>query len=141
MTWQTVYNGGDAPVVISSEGHSLGGGEWGPAQTTEDAVKSAIDAGSLVVVDDIDLDDESVTVTPAARRAFKATADIRERAESLGSYDKPGLAKLAVGGGLVSPEGAEDLNKGELERLVLRSNVTIPKKKAPAKTAASSQSS
>ena len=48
--FRTAYNTTDAPVVVDSEGRSIGGGEWGTVETTEDAVKAALEAGSLEII-------------------------------------------------------------------------------------------
>lgn len=124
--WATVHNGSGSPVVISDEGHSLGGGEWGPAQTTDDAVKTGVDAGTLVVVDP---PEDDADVSPQARAAFAQTKEYAERAEVLSAYDKPALVKLAKSNGLV--DDTADPLKSEVEVLVVRSGISIPKKSAP----------
>lgn len=51
MVYKTAFNTTDSPVVIDDEGHVLGGNEWGTVETTDDAVKAALDSGDLVLVD------------------------------------------------------------------------------------------
>lgn len=45
---KVAYNSSDSPIVISDEGHVLGGREWGPVETTEESVKAAVDAKTLI---------------------------------------------------------------------------------------------
>lgn len=72
MPYFTAYNGTDAPVVIDGEGRTIGGGEWAPVLSTEDAVSAALEAGTLTKVKPVDGDD----VHPDAAAAFAATAEL-----------------------------------------------------------------
>jgi hypothetical protein len=46
--WRLAANTSDTPVLIDDEGHQLGGGEYGPADTTSAAVADALARGVLV---------------------------------------------------------------------------------------------
>jgi hypothetical protein len=49
MAAQFIYNPTDSPVVVDDEGHTLGGGEWGWADSRD--IDDAIEAGRLVKAD------------------------------------------------------------------------------------------
>lgn len=46
--WRLGANTTDTPVVIDDDGHQLGGREYGPLDTTQDAVQDAVDRGAIV---------------------------------------------------------------------------------------------
>lgn len=48
---QQAKNTSSGPVVIDDEGHTLGGGEWGPVDPSSDRVTDLVDAGLLVLGD------------------------------------------------------------------------------------------
>jgi hypothetical protein len=49
MATQFIYNPTDSPVVLDAEGHTVGGGEWGWADSK--FVGDHLDAGRLVKAD------------------------------------------------------------------------------------------
>lgn len=49
MTAQFIYNPTDSPVVLDEDGRTLGGGEWGWADSK--FIGDSIDAGRLVKAD------------------------------------------------------------------------------------------
>lgn len=69
--FRLAFNPTDSPVLIDDDGHTLPGGEWGPALTTESAVKAALEAGQLVWSQD-----PSDDADPAAVAASKRVADL-----------------------------------------------------------------
>lgn len=47
------YNPTSQPVVIDDEGHTLGGGEWASVDPASDRVTAAVEAGDLIVRDEL----------------------------------------------------------------------------------------
>jgi hypothetical protein len=43
----TAHNVTDSPIVVTPEGHSLGGGEWGTVEDTYDPVIDAVGRGAI----------------------------------------------------------------------------------------------
>jgi hypothetical protein len=68
------YNTTDSPVIVTKDGRTLGGGEFGPVDADDKAVQAAIDAGWLTWRDDVDAVD-------ADKRNEQATAALEELAE------------------------------------------------------------
>lgn len=89
---KTAFNGSDSPVVVDDEGHQIGGGEWGTADSTHDGVKAAVDLGTLVWVD---VDPEAEGVNPDAKAAGARTTDLKERTDKFGELDADELHKVA----------------------------------------------
>lgn len=48
MTTTRVLNPGSVPVVVSREGHQLGGGETGEVETRDPLAKAALEAELIV---------------------------------------------------------------------------------------------
>jgi hypothetical protein len=134
-----VFNAGDSPVVVSDDGRTIGGGEWGSAQSTDDTVKAAIAAGRLVTVDAPDADGD---LNPVARESLDRTAKFVDRAEQLTSWDKSQLERFARNNSLIGAD--DDPTVTELRRLVTESQIDLPtsaaeKKKATAPSESSSK--
>lgn len=118
MTFVTVYNTTDRPVLLDAEGREVGGREWGTAETTQDGAKVALASGSLILADVPEVGD----VNPLAAAAAARTARLSDRRDTLGGLDPDMLTELGVTAGL-SP----DLNKTELVRaLAFREDVAVP---------------
>lgn len=70
-----LFNPGDSPVVISDEGHQLGGGEWLDTEVTE-KIQSLLDSETLLLAPEAaeetpaeDSKPEAETPKPSAPRA------------------------------------------------------------------------
>lgn len=123
MTYRTMFNPGDSPVVIdASSGATLGGGEWGPVNTLAEGVDDALAAGRLVVIDEPDLDADNLA--PEARSAIERTAELRERADVLDDLTKPELVEIAEARDVLE-EGEEVPLRAELEEELVTSDVPL----------------
>lgn len=49
---QLVYNTSDTMVVVDDDGRSVGGREWGVADSTSEPVKRALESGELIRADE-----------------------------------------------------------------------------------------
>lgn len=127
---RTGYNPTAAPVVVDAAGHMIGGGEWGTYESTEDAAKAAIDAGTLL---DVDADiDKSSNPSAAAQVAFKRTKEIKERAEKAKKVEKADLREAAVEADLI--EETADPHLPELRVTVAEAtHVPLPESKSKSK--------
>lgn len=79
MVYQTVFNRLDTPVVIDTEGRSIGGGEWGTVNTEEEAVKRALEAEWLTEVEERE---DTDNIDPRAAEAFEQTRKMRGESET-----------------------------------------------------------
>lgn len=98
------YNPTDRPVVIDDDGHTLGGREWGAADPDTDRVRALVDAGELVLRDDLPKNaDPQVRAAveaamgrpSAAEPAGEGTADPGESAPSPANDDPDPAAHAA----------------------------------------------
>jgi hypothetical protein len=120
----TVFNPGDAPVVISERGEIVGGGDWATVETTDARAAVALEGGALVQVEEQEVTSD---MAPTASMAMEQTARYAERAAVIADYDKPTLLKIATRGNLVRKD--EDPLRADLERLLVRSDVDLEKPK------------
>ena len=51
LRWRLAANTSDSPVLVTDDGRILGGGEYGPADTTSTAAQDALQRGVLVYPD------------------------------------------------------------------------------------------
>lgn len=51
LRWRLAANTSTTPVLVTDDGRTLGGGEYGPADTTSTAVQDALERGVLVYPD------------------------------------------------------------------------------------------
>jgi hypothetical protein len=119
MTYALAYNPTDGPVVIDAAGRTLGGREWAPANTTDDFVKQAVDAGRLVLAA-APAKDAAAEPVKAHREAQRLT----ERQRALQALEKLQLLELAVTGGLYGEN--DDPNKADLVSVLTHSSVDLP---------------
>lgn len=122
--YATAFNPSSSPVVVSEEGHTVGGGEWGTIETTDAAAKAALEAGRVVEVEERDVSNPA-ELNDYAHMALVETARRKDRAEALDGRDKAALTKIAQRGGLIADD--EDVLRADLERRIVRSDVDIPK--------------
>lgn len=106
----TVFNTSPTPVVVDSEGRSIGGNEPGTADTTDPIAKPLFESKTLIR---IDRPGEDVEVSPESAAAFDRTEQIVASAESLAGVDKDRLVALAE-----STPGAEALAEQDKDALV-----------------------
>lgn len=127
--YKTAFNPGDSPVVVDGEGRTIGGGEWGTVQTTEDSASAALDSGALVIVE-VD-DAESGDLNPEAREVLKSSVASNGRHTELQGLDVEDLRKAAAKAGLIKPQ--DKSTKTELlAMLVRRPDVQVGPAKKPA---------
>lgn len=139
--YQTAYNTGTEALLADDLGRVIGGSEWGPVDTSSAAVKDALKADLLLLVDveAIPEDTHEHQVNPALRDAVTSTADVNSRLEAIKATSKDDL-KAAL---LEAPEGAETLDtmadnpdkatKAELvDAMAGRTDIDVPD--APGKT-------
>lgn len=50
MATKRAFNPTDGPVVVDSEGRTVDGHGWGDVDSTDDAVKGAVDDGRLLLL-------------------------------------------------------------------------------------------
>lgn len=122
----TAFNPGDQPVALG-DGSTVGGGEWAPVLTTAGGVRELLDSGRLLEVKDPGEDQEGV-----AQDAFVRTRRYAERSDTTKDMDKAALMKVAVKALLVEEDS--DINRAELEDLVVRSDADLPKSRAKSTT-------
>lgn len=124
------FNPTSGPVVIDAEGRTLGGGEWGPVDSTANAVRAAVDAGALVLQD---APAEDAQTAPAASTAAAAVVEAEDRRARLGDLDREVLGELARNTGVIDA-GEDTPTKAELVAMLTpRTNVAIPAPPAPAR--------
>lgn len=122
----TAYNPTDGPVLIDDAGRVLGGGEFGPVDTTEQPTKDALEDGRLVRPDSEPGRGASDEAIAAAQRAKL----LEERAQAFRALDKPVLIRLA--GDVDVAPGLDDDQlpaKAALVSALAYSDVPVPPKK------------
>jgi hypothetical protein len=133
VTYVTVFNDSDSPVVVSDDGRVVGGGDWGTAFTTDQAVKDAFDADQLVKVEAPDGDMSGLN--PNAVAALEQTARFNDRRDAVKEWDKAQLVEFAADNALAAT--VDDVGVADLRRLITESPAKLPapaaaKKAAPA---------
>lgn len=121
----TVFNPGESPVVISERGNVVGGGEWATAETTDAACSAALEAGTVLKVDQPGTED----VGHEAGSVLDQTARYADRAEVVAGMDKAALMKIATRAHLVSRD--EDPLRADLERRLIESDVELKAQQKP----------
>jgi hypothetical protein len=119
MSYALAYNPTDGPVVIDAAGRTLGGREWGPANTTDDFVKQAVDARRLVLAAI-----PAKGAAPEPVQAHREAQRLTERQRALQAMEKPQLLELAVAAGLA--RSVDDPNKADLVSVLSHSSVDLP---------------
>lgn len=76
MAYKAAFNTTSSPVVIDPEGHVLGGGEWGAADSNHDTVKAMIESGALVWSKD------------ASKEQKQIVEDLKKQREALAKSEK-----------------------------------------------------
>jgi hypothetical protein len=132
VTYVTVFNDSDSPVVVSDDGRVVGGGDWGTALTTDRSVKDALDADQLVKVEAPDGDTSGMN--PNAVTALEQTARFNERRDQVAEWDKAALTKFAADNALAAT--VDDVGVADLRRLITESSVKLPAPAAAEKKAA-----
>lgn len=102
----TAYNPTDGPVVVTDQGHTIGGRSWGTLDTTSDAGRRALELGDVLEVEAESSDNADVSA------ALERTKAVSERAELAGNADKGKLLEAARNAGLVGDD--EEPHKPEL---------------------------
>lgn len=136
MTFKTVFNTTDSPVVVDSEGRSIGGFEHGTVDTTEDLASDAMDAHVLIPSV---LPTGDVEVDPQVKAAHAATKDRTEKAERLRKMEKDDLAALAASD--PSTEHLADEHKGDMVAGLAARDVEPDTASEPVKTGKSKTTS
>jgi hypothetical protein len=110
------YNPSDAPVQVDLRGRTIGGGEWGPVQSTADALAD----GRLVKVD---LPRKSEGTDPDARAAAARVDELNDRQSHFNGMDVDELLALVRGTGAIGPDATR--TKADLVDLAVHSGVPI----------------
>jgi len=89
--YRLAFNPTAGPVVSDDDGRTIAGGEWGAVDTTSDAVKSAVDAGRLMLQDA----PEGSDIDVGARLAVEQVDRFTTTREALDPLDREALTALA----------------------------------------------
>jgi hypothetical protein len=119
VSFVLAFNPTDGPVIIDIAGRSLGGGEWGAIDITDDIAKDALDTHRLVRPAE-----PGKGANPEALRAHKRAQALSARQGAFDATEKEQLQSIAVHADLIGPDG--DLSKTELVALLVHSSVDIP---------------
>lgn len=126
--YKTAFNPADTALVVSEDGRTIGGHEWGTVDTT-DAVGKRLLADGLLI--NVDVPEYNSSSNQNAVQAFKHTDEISARAEKARSVDKSVLQETAVQAGLVDAD--DSVRKNELVDAVAEAtDVKLPAKKTSA---------
>lgn len=128
------HNVTDRPVAIDFEGRTLGGGEWGPVDRTDDAVEAAVEAGVLVLVE---VDPKVKDLASDALDAHDAAQALEERRKALTGLEAGKVRALATEVGLIDPaDDFDEVGVAQLRRaLARRTDVELPADPEPKKAA------
>lgn len=88
MVYRLAFNPTDSPVIVSKDGRTLGGGEFGPVDADDKAVQAAVDADRLVWRDDaaeVDADERNEQATAA----LEQLAEVEQAASDATSSTTP----------------------------------------------------
>lgn len=116
--YRLAFNTTPQPILIDSAGRTLEAFDWAAVETTDPAVKTAVEAGRLVWAQS----------SPDGDLAAAAN----DRAAAFGQLDRPALADLAVAQGLLDPQD-EPPAKGDLLTLLVPSDAPPPSRNTPGK--------
>ncbi len=133
MSYQTVFNPGDAPVGLGDTGRTVGGGEWAPVNGA--LVSDDVDAGRLVLVEVPDLE-TATELDPAARAAFDQTVVWGERLTTVTAFDKDTCQALAARAGLIEDAATDDTHVADLRTLLVESDADLTRPAQAKKQAA-----
>jgi hypothetical protein len=119
MSFVLAYNPTDGPVIIDSAGRSLGGGEFGAVDTSDDLARAAVAAGRLVQPDP-----PGKGANPVAVQAHRRAEALTDRQTAFTALDKPRLHDLAVDAELIAVD--DDPHKAEIVTALVHSSVDTP---------------
>lgn len=102
--YSVAYNTSDGPVVIDSEGRTLGGGEWGPVRANAPEVGDAGGRGVLHLYPNLDTEPGQ---NPAASDAVMEVGRLNDRAAAFAAHDHSELATWSAANG-GDPDGTDD---------------------------------
>lgn len=117
----TVYNPGQTSVVISDTGRVLGGGEWGVANSTDDAVKEGLAHEWLLKVQRPEAADD---VRHDVLAVFDQTEAWQQRHDAFANMEKADLLDMLVSSEVVEEGSA--LSKPELVRVATENPSVSP---------------
>lgn len=119
MSFVLAYNPTDRPVIIDSAGRSLGGGEFGAVDSTDDLAKAALAEGALIRPDA-----PGKGANPDAVHAHRRAEALTDRQTAFAAADKKRLHDLAVDAGLIGED--DDPHKPDLVTALVHSSVDTP---------------
>jgi hypothetical protein len=121
-----------SPIVIDFEGRTIGGGEWGVVDQTDDALETALDSGWLVLAPK--LDPKAKDLHPAAVDAVDLAALLEDRRAAVADLPAGKVRALAADASLVDEvDELDDLRLAFVRRMVVRrADIELPADPKPA---------